>query len=147
MITAEVTDQGIYLDATVGAANAGPPDAPTATIRFLVATGSPITVIQPKDAHLLAPVFPDLEQAPALPYTALPHYGGQITLRPAGATLAFQLTDSEQPPSVWECEATLYVAEPTEQNAELPSVLGMDVLSQWHWRLELYRGVAEFTPA
>ena len=145
MITAEVTDHGIYLNALVGSSGAAGTEH-TANIRFLVVSGSGITMIQPKDRAALAVVFPDLDQAPPVDYPVWPNMGGTALFRQTPANLAFRGADANGQYKTWDYETTLYVAEPTEYNAHLPSVLGLDILRQWNWRLEIGRGLAEFTP-
>lgn len=145
MITAEVTDHGIYLNALVSKPGATGPEG-AASIRFLIVSGSRITMIQPIDRAALTPVFPDLDQAPMVDHPAWPNMGGTALLRRAPATLAFQGMDEDGRQQVWHYDTVLYVAEPTEHNAQLPSVLGLDILSHWRWQLQIGQGLAQFAP-
>ena len=103
-------------------------------------------MIQPNDRAALAAVFTDLDQAHPVDYPAWPNTGGTALRRQTQAKLAFRGVDADGQDKSWSYDTVLYVAEATEHNMDLPSVPGLDILSRWNWRLEIGRGVAEFTP-
>ena len=41
---------------------------------------------------------------------------------------------------------TLYVADPTNDNADIPSLLGRDIINYWQtWQIDVDNGVVGFT--
>ena len=109
-----------------------------AEVLFLVSTGTDRTVICPRDAQALGVDFARLETDSC--HSA---YGRRFRCRPATADLSFR--DANRPRNI-ERTLEILIAEPSDANREMNSVLGMDAIRDWRMEYARPRGILRFTP-
>lgn len=104
----------------------------TSRISFLVDTGAETSFLMPMDARALGVDYERL----TLSRDSTTGIGGEARYYQEQALVTF--FDSE---NVYLYELELEIAEPTEHNLGIPSLLGRDILSRWLLRYEAPRGV------
>ena len=138
MITGSITDDGYFVEATVSTN----PDSQPAALTFLVDSGASITAIHPADIPKLAIPQAVLREAETMQINGI---GGGSIYRLIPGTLTFRDDAAATPPRY---ATTLYVADPTDDNADIPSLLGRDILNYWRtWQIDVDRGIIGFTVA
>ena len=138
MITGSITDDGYFVEATVRTN----PDSQPAALTFLVDSGASITAIHPADIPKLAIPQAVLREAETIQINGI---GGGSIYRLIPGTLTFRDDAASTP---FRYATTLYIAEPKDDNADIPSLLGRDILNYWQtWQIDVGNGVIGFTPA
>lgn len=138
MIIGSITDDGYFVEATVRTS----PDSQPAALTFLVDSGASITAIHPADIPKLAIPQAALREAETMQINGI---GGRSIYRLIPGTLTFRADASATP---LRYATTLYVADPTDDNADIPSLLGRDILNYWRtWQIDVDHGVIGFTAA
>ena len=99
---------------------------------FLLDTGADVTLLMTDDASNLSVDFEQLQSSAAL----ASGIGGDTALYQVEARLIF--TDQD---NTYIYRTDLAMAEPSERNRGIPSLLGRDILSRWLLRYEAPRGV------
>lgn len=117
-----------YMDAYVRT----PPGVRTSRISFLVDTGAKTSFLMPMDARALGVDYDRL----TLSSESTTGIGGEARYYQEQALVTF--FDSEY---AYVYELGLELAEPTEHNVGIPSLLGRDILSRWLLRYEAPRGL------
>ncbi|MXZ90913.1 MAG: hypothetical protein F4W95_01910 [Chloroflexi bacterium] len=138
MITGSITDGGYFVEATVRTNLNSQP----AALTFLVDSGASITAIHPADIPKLAIPQAVLWESETVEINGI---GGGSIYRLIPGTLTFHDDASETP---LRYTTTLYVADLTDDNADIPSLLGRDILNYWRtWQVDVDSGVIGFTVA
>ena len=138
MITGSITDDGYFIEATVRTN----PDSRPAALIFLVDSGASITAIHPADVPKLAIPQADMQEAETVQINGI---GGGSIYRLIPGTLTFHDDASSTP---LRYATTLYIAEPKDDNADIPSLLGRDILNHRQtWQIDVDNGVIGFTAA
>ncbi len=138
MITGSITDDGYFIEATVMTS----PDSRPAALIFLVDSGASITAIHPADVPKLAIPQADMQEAETVQINGI---GGGSIYRLIPGTLTFHDDASSTP---LRYATTLYIAEPKDDNANIPSLLGRDILNHWQtWQIDVGNGIIGFTAA
>ena len=138
MIRGVITDEGYFVEAEVSAS----PGEQSAPVTFLVDSGAGATAIHPSDIPKLGIPATILQEAERLRVHGI---GGSSTYRLIPGILTLQ-DDAAATPLRYA--TTLYVADPTEDNADIPSLLGRDILNYWQtWQIDVDRGVIGFIAA
>ena len=136
MIRGIATDEGYFVEAEVLAT----PSGRSAQVTFLVDSGASATAIHPSDIPKLEIPGTALQEAERLRVHGI---GGASTYRLIPGTLTFRNDASTTP---LRYNTTLYVADPTDDNADIPSLLGRDILNYWQtWQIDVDNGVIGFT--
>ena len=136
MIRGVITDEGYFVEAEVSAS----PGGRSSPVTFLVDSGASATAIHPSDTPKLGIPATILQRAERLRVHGI---GGSSTYRLIHGALTFQ---NDAAPTPLRYSTTLYIADPTEDNADIPSLLGRDILNYWQtWRIDVDRGVIGFT--
>lgn len=117
-----------YIDAFVRT----PAGVYTSRISFLVDTGAETSFLMPLDARALGVDYERLILSP----DSTTGIGGEARYYQEQALVTF--FDSEH---IYMYELALEIAEPTEHNLGIPSLLGRDILSRWLLRYEAPRGL------
>lgn len=105
---------------------------PAMKVSFLLDTGADVTVLMPDDGQRLAIDFGSVQPSP----TRGSGIGGEASLFEVDARIIF--TDEE---SSYVYRTSLAIAEPTEHNLGIPSLLGREILSRWLLRYEAPGGL------
>ena len=138
MILGTITDEGYFVEAEVSTSYS----SRSASMTFLVDSGASATAIHPSDIPGLEIPGVVLLEAETLRIQGI---GGAATYRLIPGTLTF-LDDATATP--FRYNTTLYVADPTDDNADIPSLLGRDILNYWRaWQIDVERGVISFAVA
>lgn len=138
MIAGKVTEEGYFVAANVRIDFS----SRTAAIDFLVDTGAAVTAIHPKDATLLSVPESVLRNAET---ESIKGIGGSSIYRLLQGTLLF--SDAASPEPI-QYAVTLHIAEPTDDNAEIPSLLGRDILNHWRtWQIDPDSDAIGFVPS
>ena len=138
MILGVITDEGYFVEAEVSTISGGR----SAPVTFLVDSGASATAIHPSDIPGLEIPGAVLLEAETLRIHGI---GGAATYRLIPGTLTFRDDVSATP---LRYNTTLYVAELTDDNADIPSLLGRDILNHWlTWQIDVDGGVIGFTVA
>lgn len=138
MILGAITDEGYFVDAEVSTS----PSGQAAPVTFLVDSGASATAIHPVDIPKLEIPGTTLQKAERLRVHGI---GGASTYRLIPGTLTFR-DDAFATPLRYN--TTIYVADPTDDNADIPSLLGRDILNHWQtWQIDVANGVIGFSVA
>lgn len=138
MILGAISDEGYFVEAEVSTSSCGR----SALVTFLVDSGASATAIHPSDIPGLEIPGAVLLEAETLRIHGI---GGAANYRLIPGTLTFRDDVSATP---LRYNTTLYVADPTDDNADIPSLLGRDILNYWRtWQIDVERGVISFTAA
>lgn len=136
MIVGSITDDGYFVEATVRTN----PESQPAALTFLVDSGASITAIHPADIPKLAIPQAVMREAETMQINGI---GGGSIYHLIPGTLTFHDDASATP---HRYATTLYVADPTDNNADIPSLLGRDILNYWrNWQIDVEPGVIGFT--
>lgn len=117
-----------YIDAYVKT----PAGVRTSRVSFLVDTGAETSFLMPMDARVLGVDYERLTLSP----DSTTGIGGEARFYQEQALVTF--FDSEY---IYMYELALEIAEPTEHNLGIPSLLGRDILSRWLLRYEAPGGL------
>ncbi|MBI2760689.1 MAG: hypothetical protein HYX51_04600 [Chloroflexi bacterium] len=102
-------------------------------VPFLIDTGAALTILHPRDATTrLGFTRSQLEQPQSWPVQPTYGIGGTTT----NYTLPARYTFSHEDGSLTEILGRILVARRTPENAELPSIMGWDLLRQIHLTMD-----------
>ena len=106
-------------------------------VRFLVDTGSTITVLHPFDTRRLA-----VNPAALTAQSVTAGIGGTVDTFSEPAVLLFEDADGV---TRYDYRLNIHVARPDAYNDGYPSLLGMDVLSCWYTKCDPTNNLLRFT--
>lgn len=104
---------------------------PTA-IPFLIDTGADRSVLHPADASQLGMAPWEIDFSGAAPISGI---GGGMRIMPITARAIFRAATDQDPRYVW-MDSTIYLAEPSDENWDMPSLLGRDLLQPFRLVME-----------
>ena len=104
---------------------------PTA-IPFLIDTGADRSVLHPADASQLGMAPWEIDFSSGPPISGV---GGSMRIMPITTRVIFRTETDQYPRYVW-MNSTVYLAEPSEENWDMPSLLGRDLLQPFRLVME-----------
>ncbi len=102
------------------------------TIPFLVDTGADRSILHPFDASRLGIAVREIDFSGGAPISGV---GGSMRITPLTARAIFRTETDQYPRHVW-VDGAVYLAEPSEENWDMPSLLGRDLLQLFRLVLE-----------
>ena len=102
------------------------------TIPFLIDTGADRSILHPFDADRLGIAVREIDFSSGAPISGV---GGSMRLMPIPARAIFRTATDQYPRYVW-VNSAVHLAEPSEENWDMPSLLGRDLLQLFRLVLE-----------